>query len=429
MCKHPIHIEVRNNYITPFFPLHRYAYYVPCGKCLDCLKRRQTDYSTRIYREARKGQKMFFLTLTYRDDALPIAKRLYFVDTETGELEARSNFELETDSSLLFRLRSEFGRIEPSEKARYVDIDVHSKGTSKWFARFTPSLCRLDVRMWLKKSRIQYKRDFGKPLPDFSYAFCGEYGGLRSRPHYHCLFFGLDNEQIEFLSQRWQKAFGYTLAKEIPVLNPDGSDARMIVSKYVGKYISKGKFDLDSVKCRDCEKGRLCNSLRLGSRFTDEEVAYFRCYDLYGAYNIETMQTADGIRYLTKDEIHAIAVESIKRNAITISSYKLPMPRALRYHLWYYKIKLYDKASKTEKVFLKRSPILAEVETILRNKFAAEGLRKYKTLYPERDVSALCPEFFAEFFQLCQSSEEDTNEAKEEALFQAAYYQGTRDFQ
>lgn len=434
MCKHLLNITVKNTFPTKYFPQSMYSYYVPCGKCVDCLKRRQTDYSTRIYREARKGEKMFFVTLTYRNDELPIAKRLYLVDTDTGVLEPKSDFEIESDSELLASVRLELSRIPPSESARYIDKPVLEHDSLLYFARFTPSLNRLDVRMWLKKARIQYKRDFGMVLPTFSYAFCGEYGARGSRPHYHCLFFGLSNEQIEYLCKRWEASFGYTLTKEVPILNPDGSDARMIVSRYVGKYISKGKFDLDSVKCHDCEKGRLCNSLRLGSRFTDEEVAYYRCYDLYGKYEIDTLIKLDSFGnrivdsenhylHLDSSEIHAIALESMKRNSIQVSSLTCPMPKALKIHLWYYKINPKINCDEFEdKVFVRRSPILAEVETILRNKFASEGKRKYKALYPERDVSALCPEFFAEFFQFCKSTEKDTAEIKQEAEVQAAYY-------
>ena len=55
--------------------------------------------------------------------------------------------------------------------------------------RITPSVCRNDVRQWLKQARIQYKRDFGEPLPDFSYVAI-EYGTRTCRPHYHLAFSG-----------------------------------------------------------------------------------------------------------------------------------------------------------------------------------------------------------------------------------------------
>lgn len=431
MCKHLIPVHVENTYRTRFFPNFSYDYYVPCGKCVECLKRRQTDYSTRIYREARKGQKMYFVTLTYRPDALPIAKRLYLCDIDTGVLDCKSNYEIETDSQLLERVRFELSRIPSGTSARYFDIDVFKHGSDLYFARFTPSLNRLDVRLWLKKSRIQYKRDFGKALPDFTYAFCGEYGAKGSRPHYHMLVFGLEKAELDYLTSRWEFAFGYTLSKEVPIVNPDGTDARMIVSRYVGKYISKGKFDLDSVRAGDCEKGRLCNSIRLGSRFTDEEVSYYRAYDLYGDYDIETMRLSSGDE-LTSVQMHNIALEVLKRNNVQVGDLVCPMPRALKLHLWYYPIVLTDYKNEFHeevKKFYKRSPILGEIETILRNKFADKGERLFRKIFSDIDTSTICPETFVEFFQICRSAETNTDEIKQEFVLSTAYYRSQKDFQ
>lgn len=59
---------------------------VPCGKCADCLSKRQSDLAARCAAEARKRGSMGFLTLTYSDNFLPIAVLLRKVDKSTGEI-------------------------------------------------------------------------------------------------------------------------------------------------------------------------------------------------------------------------------------------------------------------------------------------------------------------------------------------------------
>ena len=54
---------------------------VPCGKCLGCLKTRQNDYSIRVSEELLKHACNCFVTLTYRDESLPIV-----VDPNSGEV-------------------------------------------------------------------------------------------------------------------------------------------------------------------------------------------------------------------------------------------------------------------------------------------------------------------------------------------------------
>lgn len=46
---------------------------VPCGKCPECLKRRTASWSHRLEMEAKRWPKMFFLTLTYDNETVPIS--------------------------------------------------------------------------------------------------------------------------------------------------------------------------------------------------------------------------------------------------------------------------------------------------------------------------------------------------------------------
>ena len=47
---------------------------VPCGKCEECLKSRARGWAFRILKEAEKYQENYFITFTYDDNNLPIAK-------------------------------------------------------------------------------------------------------------------------------------------------------------------------------------------------------------------------------------------------------------------------------------------------------------------------------------------------------------------
>lgn len=45
---------------------------VPCGKCWDCLSRRRKDWSFRLWYENFVSESSWFVTLTYRDECLPV---------------------------------------------------------------------------------------------------------------------------------------------------------------------------------------------------------------------------------------------------------------------------------------------------------------------------------------------------------------------
>lgn len=128
---------------------------VPCGKCIQCKKRRAAAWSFRLLQEDRIARTSSFVTLTYDDDHLP---RL-------------SN----DDSTCKCRYRGD-----------YKDLILQD-------VEPLPTLCRCDVQKFLKRLR---KKQFGNGRSDIRYYFCGEYGTNTKRPHYHAIMFNADTNCI-----------------------------------------------------------------------------------------------------------------------------------------------------------------------------------------------------------------------------------------
>lgn len=114
------------------------GYAVPCGKCFQCVKRRITDWSTRLYFEA-EAAKMppIFLTLTYSNENLTY----------------------------------------PTTNGRYA------------------TLCKRDVQTFFKRLRKLCKRNRQICQGDIKYLCVGEYGSNNHRPHYHVLLFGVTERE------------------------------------------------------------------------------------------------------------------------------------------------------------------------------------------------------------------------------------------
>lgn len=73
--------------------------YVPCGKCVQCLKDRSNDLALRVYMAAQKYGSMHLMTLTYRSDTLPLAARLCMIDKDTGDVYHDTNYQYVGESN------------------------------------------------------------------------------------------------------------------------------------------------------------------------------------------------------------------------------------------------------------------------------------------------------------------------------------------
>lgn len=210
-------------------------YTVPCGHCAECRAAYQSEFSLLAYLEADKRGSLHFFTLTYNDAWLPVA----WCDWRTM---CEEHFKVCQDSGSE-DLSYPAGRID----VFYRGCSCYPWQLSEWRdngcsvldsddgSLVCPTLFREDIKNWFKKYRSYCdRRGLSK---DFSFTCFGEYGEKKSRPHYHVLVAGLDDSQANILSNLW--SFGFSLVKSIPRFNRDGTDAFILTSNYVSKYICK----------------------------------------------------------------------------------------------------------------------------------------------------------------------------------------------
>lgn len=118
---------------------------VPCGKCIECLKKRRKDWVFRMLQELKHANNAYFVTLTYAPEHLP------------------TNNELS----------------------------------------------KTDVQAFLKRLRHLFPSGYSKVSPRFKYYVVGEYGTEFDRSHYHAIMFNLppDLNHEKILNQAWNKGF------------------------------------------------------------------------------------------------------------------------------------------------------------------------------------------------------------------------------
>lgn len=121
-----------------------YCIEIPCGECEECRLAHANEWATRCTMEAKNWNSNYFVTLTYRPDALPTTKE----GIPTLRPKDLTNF--------FKRLRK------------------HKKGNEKWKNINT-----------------------GKTESPIRYFACGEYGEKKGRPHYHAALFNLKLDDLK----------------------------------------------------------------------------------------------------------------------------------------------------------------------------------------------------------------------------------------
>ena len=327
---------------------------VPCGKCVECAKKRQTAHAFRLYNRIKHNERIYHITLTYSNDTCPFQCVYQLVDKDTGEcMPCCPSFFVDKEDTLC-ELRSQL----PTKKKGIYPLMI-SQDFPNWFDEstyyqrvFTPSLKRKDVVSAIKVCKILFKRKYAY-TPELVYSFSGEYGPKSNRPHYHCVFSSSQDisKFIALFNSYWQHKFGFTKCKCIRHFNKkDNSDAFMIVARYISKYVCKGSYEFSGAKLGFCEKGRVCQSMKMDTFAYDMLRPYHLAFDLFGEYDFNTFKTSSG-ESLSNVQICMIVNEVRKRMFTPFGHSKISIPRYIKDKLFYF-TDSYGKKVKSSLSFL-----------------------------------------------------------------------------
>lgn len=315
---------------------------VPCGKCVECVKKRQNDLTVRITHEAQNYSTMYFVTLTYNPDTVPLACSL-FCNTDDGFYLVQKP-QILPESDFCNSMRRVLAVSDIDGRGRFLDAALPFSGAQTpelpYFYRVAMSLNREDFKLWIKGCRTAYKREFGESLPNFKMAWCGEYGSRTARPHYHVLFLGLTSSQVDWMCQRWSK--GFTLWKKC---RTDSHD-KYAVARYISKYMAKcDDFKCDLLKWNLVQKPRVAVSKYLGYN-PDLSKSYFYCFDLFGEYDPDSLRLKKDNMPLSLQQQDEIVNCISKRLSVSLPgcNYPLPLPVSWLHQIYYNKV--YQDAKK-----------------------------------------------------------------------------------
>lgn len=212
-CEHPKRIY--NKYVGEFM-------YVPCGSCPSCLRRKASEWITRLDVERKCWKYAVFFTLTYADEHCPRLTRLgnHLVDL-------RHEHTAKGQDAPCIDLAEYYGLPKEDSEKLYAYLSANDY-------RY---LSVYDCQCFIKRLRKNLKNTIKNKFEDYNekdyqvrYYLVGEYGPTTYRPHYHgLLFFSSEREAAviqEVLSSSWKLGI------------VDSSFVSGSNSRYVAKYVN-----------------------------------------------------------------------------------------------------------------------------------------------------------------------------------------------
>ncbi len=125
---------------------------IPCGHCYACKLNKSAEWATRCMLETLKSEHNYWITLTYDEDHVPIAEETKW-------------------------------KIE-NQDGTFQEITYKNEGDEIWC---TGCLIPEDATNFLKRLREYLRSHYDHTGVKVYY--CGEYGSLNARPHFHMLLF------------------------------------------------------------------------------------------------------------------------------------------------------------------------------------------------------------------------------------------------
>lgn len=271
--------------------------FVPCGKCNECIKAKQNEFATRVMEEAKNCKNMYFITLTYSPEAVPMQDNDLdeTFDSYTGE------YHYDVKNSLM-------------------------------------TLRNKDITDWKKRVRMNYERHHKETVPTLMYAIVGEYGPKTNRPHYHGIIFCDDPRYVADLEEDWKKNYGYTCFKKINTLPRNGKDEVIATARYVAKYVNKLKsLEYEKVRTKEVVAPRKITSRGFGlSKDFEKLRRHCLALDKYN-YDPDTLQDLNTGKRLTKGQVQDIINIIKRRRKYDYNGKTFPLSRYAKERIYYKK--------------------------------------------------------------------------------------------
>lgn len=211
----------------------------PCGKCINCLHAFQDSWRIRLEATSCAYGAIVFDTLTIRPEAMEYND--VYDDCMSQDYKTLSSI-----SDAAWKLLCKY----------------------KWQLPYYP---KSELQDWLKRGREAFKRKYGVRC-DMKYFIVQEYGPRTSRPHYHCIFWGIGYaDYMEFFGNYWRENIGWTKPCYVMCNSKSTHDSFKKIARYVSKYVSKGQFESPLVEAQLMEKPYRLISKGVGGELLNRE--------------------------------------------------------------------------------------------------------------------------------------------------------------
>lgn len=196
---------------------------VSCGSCPACLARMSKKASYQCSLQEQDFKYCMFVTLTYTNDNVPVARLEDYEDFGNG----LHHYRLFDVTERLQAARNIIGNFVANATVSPFYVSQIRRKFHYFSNGDVPYLSRYDAQCFLKR----FRKHLSNITNDkFSYYLVGEYGPVHFRPHFHVLFF-FDSEAIlQNFSKVLHKAWTLGLV--------DFSQSRGKCSSYVAQYVN-----------------------------------------------------------------------------------------------------------------------------------------------------------------------------------------------
>lgn len=235
-------------YIKDFY--HNVGNYFNCGQCNACRQQSASRRARRIRNHSPRGQRCYFITLDYRNDAIPYVSKKALADFVSKGSKGYNVLPIYRDvkfegfkKSLVSAPKTIIGLVDYNDLKEY-SYDFHEVKTLRYLVRRYPSrhfrndVDRVSVAFtkdgqdFLKRLRQNIKR-IAKSDSPVTFFSCPEYGPTSCRFHMHFLVWADDKISYSKFVTCVRKAWPFSSRTTRKKFCEVATDAANYVSSYV----------------------------------------------------------------------------------------------------------------------------------------------------------------------------------------------------